>query len=224
MRHPFLPLLIAAIAAFVPFSQGAAQEGSRPTPATGDVRATAWGLEPVMEMLYERTIFNIDVLTVSIEVDPATEAALRSLVDGTPYAPSVADSLVERVMGSQAVLIRSRFHRKVSLDQFLDGMRDNLEGARKGGFLTRDELDVIVTENTRQFQLFRERGFRTDESITYRILGDRLHIVVQDPAGGILFENRAEGEVRRGALLGSYLAPDSEFRDGLVRSLFATGG
>ncbi len=223
MRHPIFALPLAAAAACFPL-RSAAQEAGASAPPPAEAHAPPWALAPVMEMLYERTIFNVDVLTVSIGVDPGTEAELRALVGGGDYEPAAADAVVARVMDSHSVLIRSRFHRDVGLDQFLGGVRDSLERARDGGYLAHDELEAVFAENVRQFQPFQERGFRSDETITYRIRGDRLDLEVRDAAGGILFENRVEGDVRRGALLGGYFAPDSDFREGLLRSLFTTGG
>jgi hypothetical protein len=222
MRHPIFALLLAAAAACLPFRSAAQEAGASPPPA--EAHATPWALAPLMEMLYERTIFNIDVLTVCIGVDPGPEAELRALVDGADYGPAAADAVVARVMDSHSVLIRSRFHRDVGLDQFLGGVRDSLERARDGGYLAHDELEAVFEENVRQFQPFHDRGFRSEETITYRIRGDRLDLEVRDANGGMLFENRVEGDVRRGALLGGYFAPDSDFREGLLRSLFATGG
>jgi len=173
-----------------------------------------------MEMLYERTIFNVDVLQLDLEFGPETTATFSELVGEQGYDGEVADQVAEAAMASRDVLVRSRFLRDVRLDQFLDRMRDNLRNAREQGLLSSEEEATITRESREQYAVLDGRGIREGETMWYRIRGDSLHVAFETADGEILVEERPVGPSRRMAVLGGYLAEGSDFREKLVRSLF----
>lgn len=189
-------------------------------PAPVDTTGVGDGAFARMGMLYERTIFNVDVLRLDLEFGPETTATFSDLVRDRSYDDEVADRVVEAALQARDVLVRSRFLRDVSLDQFMDGLRDNLENAREQGLLTADEEATIARETREQYAVLADRGIRKGETMWYRIRGDSLHVAFETLEGEILIEDHPVGPERRMAVLGGYLAPGSDFRDKLVRSLF----
>lgn len=205
----------ALVAALVCAAPGRAQPPAPPVDTTG----LASGPFATMEMLYERTIFGIDVLRLRIRFGPGTAADLRARVDGRPWSDALADSVAAVALRARNVLVSSRFQRDVGLDRFLESLNDQLRNARERGLLTAAEVEEIEGDTRAQYAPLRDRGIREDDIMWYRIRDDRLHVVVQSADGVVLVEERVEGPERRMAVLAGYFARGSDFRDDLVRSL-----
>jgi hypothetical protein len=193
-----------------------AQDRDAPVNTTG----LAEGPFSSMDMLYERTIFNVDVLSLHMAFGPETAATFTELVGDGDYDGDTAERVAEAALASRDVLVRSRFLRDVSLDQFMDGLRDNLRRAREDGLLTPEQEETIRQETQAQYSILEGRGIREGETMWYRIRGDSLHVALEAVDGEILLEDRPVGPERRLAVLGGYLAAGSDFREKLVRSLF----
>lgn len=189
--------------------------GSAVAQAPVDTTGLGSGTFASMEMLYERTFLRIDVLRLHVRVGPQTTARLESLA----AAAASGDSLAAAVMSAGNVLVRSRFLRNVSFAQFIDGLRTNLDHARRADFIDQGEFDRIMTDVVAQYAPIRERGIRNGDAMWYRIRNDSLHVVMVDTAGSILVEERLVGPERRRAVLGGYFAPGSDFRAPLIRSI-----
>jgi hypothetical protein len=168
-----------------------------------------------MQMLYERTFLRVDVLRLHVRVGPETTARLQSLT----AAGASGDSLAAAVMQAGNVLVRSRFLRNVSFDQFIDGLQTNLDHARRARFIDRSEFERIMTDVVSQYAPIRQRGIRNGDAMWYRIRNDSLHVVMVDSDGSILVEENPVGPERRLAVLGGYFAPGSDFRAPLLRSI-----
>lgn len=201
------------------------------TPADGPVPLDGLASGPfsTLEMLYERTIFNIDILELLIVVDPETAAALEKLAagrddDGDAPGPRLAKEMVHAVLGAGDVAIQTRFRRGVGLGQFLDGMAESLGHAVADSLLAPADAEAIVAENREHFGALADRGFLEDDVLWYRIRGDSLEMAVQDADDEVLLEDARGGTVRREALLGGYLARGSQFREDLLASLFRQDG
>lgn len=194
--------------------------GQSPAPAQIDTAGLAEGPFGTMAMLYERTIFNVDVLQLEVGFDAETARTFSSLIEGHSYDDALAEQVVEAALVAPDVLVRTQFLRDVSLDQFLGGMRDNLRNARENGYLTPEQERLIAQETTVGYATLEERGIRKDEVMWYRIRGDTLHVALVALDGEVLVEDRPVGPERRMAVLGGYLAPGSDFREDLIRSLF----
>lgn len=211
---PLALLLLATLTAAPVLAQAPA--GPPPVDTTG----LADGPYATMEMLYERTIFNVDVLTLTLRFGEETAAELRRLVEGRSYGDALADTVARVALDAHDVLVRTRFERGVSLEQFLDGLRDSLERAREAGLITDEEHRTILGDVDVQYEPLAEDGIEEGEIMWYRIRGDSLHVAFQALDGGVPVEERPVGEERRLGVLGGYLAPGSDFREKLIRSLF----
>jgi hypothetical protein len=75
----------------------------------------------------------------------------------------------------------------------------------------------------RWFAFLKERRILNGDQIHYRVRGDTLRTVYLSVDGERALDQTDVGAERRLAVLGSYLAPESSFRKGLIKSLFRTG-
>lgn len=178
-------------------------------------------LPGVLEMVYRRTLFRIDIMRLSVRVDSAADRRIRAVTEGREYGDALADSVAAAVLAADRLLVETRLLRDVTLDQFMDGMADNLDRARDDGLLTPEERDAVYLETGERFLPFREGGLPKSWSVRYDIRGDAVAMSVRDAEGHVRLESRSTGRARRVAVLGSYLAPSSDFREDLLRSAFS---
>lgn len=233
LPHPvarLLTLLLLAVALCTgPWVPAAGAIGfarvSRAAMQTADVPVDTSGLGSgpyaTMETLYERTIFRVNVLRLTLQFGPATTEELERLVAGRGYDAPLAESVAVAALEARDVLVRSRFLRDVSLDQYLEGIRENLGDARDAGILAAPEHEAILADMEDHYEPLRARGILSGDTMWYRVRGDRLQVSLQAEDGSIPMELTAQGSEHRRAVLGGYLAPASRFRDPLIRSLFA---
>ena len=88
-----------------------------------------------MQTLLEKTIFKVDVLTLDVWFGSETAHRLERLVTSRRYSESLADSIAVVAIDARDAWARLRFKRHVSLDQFLNGIRQNLTRARQAGII-----------------------------------------------------------------------------------------
>ena len=189
-----------------------------------DTAGLATGPFSAMEMLYEATIFNVDVFTLRIRLDDGTRDRLQATARERDWSDALEDEMAQAVMEARDALVSSVFHRDVGLDRFLDGMGDNIRKAREAGLITREEEARILADSGEQFAPLRERGIREGDTFRYRVRGDSLRVVFQDRDGSPLGSAVRVGPERRISLLASYMAPGSEFREKLLRPLVESQG
>lgn len=214
-----------ALAAGVVLSDRAgALEGSVDSdPPVDSVEVCADG-DTRMHTLLEKTLFQVDVLTLEVCFGPETDARLDSLVTGRGYSEALADSVARVALQATDVRARIEFLRGVGLDRFLDGIRENLGKAREAGIVTGEEYDTIASGLPRWYAFLEERGIREGDVMGYRIRGDTLRTTFRGVSGDTLLDQTDVGASRRLSVLGGYFAPGSDFREGLVRSLLEREG
>lgn len=205
-------LLLAAHAA-------RAQPGGAPLPL--DTASLAAGPYARMWMLWEKTIFKVDVLTAEVRVGPETAGRLEALAAGQAYSGRLADSLAAAVLDARDAFVRVEFQRNVSLGKFVDGVRANVRRVRDAGLITGEDYETISRGLPRWFGFLAEREIRDGDRILYRIRGDTLRTLFWSAAGEIALDQTDVGPERRIAVLGSYFVRGSDFRDGLLRSLWS---
>lgn len=186
-----------------------------------------------MSMLLERTIFQVDVLTLDIRLGTEAEARLdRLLGDGNAQTEDeragaaaegrdeadLPDSVAAVALDAREVLARLEFHRDVDLERFLGGIRDNLRRARAAGIVAADSYESISEDLPGWYSFLKDRGLRSGDRMFQRIRGDTLRTVYVTEDGETLLDQVDVGPERRLAVLGGYFAPGSEFREGLVES------
>jgi hypothetical protein len=175
-----------------------------------------------MRMLFERTIFNVDVLTLDICFDAPTAAGIAEHArDGRTDAGD--DAIAAVAIAAMTALGRIEFRRNVSLGQFLGGIRDEQRKAVRAGLLADSTYRLIGDSLPVWFHFLDERGIRTDDQIVYVFRSDSLRTVYRDRDGRVLLDRIDVGEQRRTSVIATWLAPGSDFREPLLRSLDPDG-
>lgn len=203
--------------------------GSLPSPSAAqapalDTTSLASGRYASMRTLLEKTIFRVDVLTLDLRFDHETAQRVESLARGRRHSQALADSIADVALHSQDAFAQIEFQRDVSLRQFVDGIRENMRRAQKTGIISRQAYDAISEGLPRWFAFLEKRRIQKGDRVLYRIRGDTLRTIFQAGDGALLLDQTDVGPERRLAVLGSYFAPKSDFRDGLVKSLFENEG
>lgn len=173
-----------------------------------------------MHALLEKTIFKVDVLTLDIQFGLETAHRLATLVDGRPRSRLLADSIAALALDAHDVWARIRFKRHVSVGQFLDAIRKNLRRAREAGIIDSVTHHDVLTSLPGWYAFLRGAGIRDGDEMMYRIRGDTLRTIYRDEGGGIRLDQTDIGAGRRLSVMGGYFAPHSDFREGLIDSLF----
>ena len=176
-----------------------------------------------MRTLLEKTIFKVDVLLLEIRLGEEDAGRIERLISGRRYSEELADAIAEIGINSRDAYARIEFVRDISLEQFVDGVRDDLGRARDAGVIDQADFEMISEGIPRWFDFLKDRGIRNGDQIHYRIRGDTLRTVYLGVDGEMALDQTDVGPERRLAVLGSYLAPESGFREGLIKSLFRTG-
>lgn len=189
-------------------------------PSPVDTTNLGSGVNARMHMLLEKTIFQVDVLTLDVRLGPSETARLDSMLAGREFSADLADSVAAVALGSRNVWALIDFQRGVSLDQFLGGVQDNLRHAEKAGIVTPEEYASIAASLPRWYFFLEDRRIRAGDQMFYRIRGDTLRTVFRSADGDNLLDQVDVGPERRLSVLGGYFAPNSDFRERLVKSLF----
>jgi len=173
--------------------------------------------------LLERTIFQVNVVRLTVRYDSATAARISDVVEGRDYSSSLADSVSAAVLGARRVNAYVQFVRDIGLDRFLSSVRDNMAKARDAGMLADSAFRRFEGELPGWYSELEGRGVLDGDVTEYQIRGDSLRVVYRSAAGDTLISRTDVGEQHRRAVLGGYLAPGVDFREGLIRSLLRGG-
>lgn len=185
-----------------------------------DTASLAHGPSARACMLMERTIFQVDVLTLDLRFGPETAERLqRQLERGAPR-----DSLARTAMESRNVFARLEFLRDLGMDRFLDGVRADLRTTVRAGLIDQETFEEVSTGLPRWYGFLEERGVREGDQVLYRIRGDTLVSGYRSAQGEMLLQQTDVGPERRLSVLGSYLGEGSSFRERLLDSLMDRDG
>ena len=215
-RHLPWRLVACGLASLVTASAAAAQ--SPGNSSDGDPAALADGVH--MHMLLEKTIFKVDVLTVDVWLGEADGRRIEKLTAADRDSRQLADSVAEIAIHSQDAAVRLEFIRdNVSLEQFVDGIRDDLKKVPRAGVIDQADYEQIASSLPVWFEFLADRKIRTGDQILYRISGDTLRTRYVGYDGQLLLDQVDVGQPNRLSLMGSYFVPGSSFREKLIRSL-----
>ncbi|HUV13011.1 MAG TPA: hypothetical protein VMY18_05155 [Acidobacteriota bacterium] len=174
-----------------------------------------------MSMLYERTFLRVDVMTLEIYFGPDEASQIERLAAGTQLTPALADSIADIALQAQNAEIHVQFKRDFSKNRFVKRARENAERALKAGLIKQLFYKEICDQLPIWYSFMNGRGILEGDEMFHQIKGDTLRSVYRGTDGKILMDQTQFGEQRRLALLGSYLVRNSDFRQGLIESLFA---
>ena len=217
-------LLLFASAA-VP-SAVSAQTDAPEVPAAGGVpdplESVGLGEGPYeeMEALLEVTIFNIDVLTLTVRVGPETGARLAALAEGhSEYSEALADSVALVMLGAEDAWARQVFLRDVGLGRLTGGMRETAEKAAEAGYISQGYASSFAAALPEWFGFLEERGALEGDAIYFRIRGDEVKTTYRTVDGRVLLDDMTLDRESRLGSIPSFFAPDTRFRRRLVESL-----
>jgi len=210
-RTALLGLLVLAS---LPIQAGASPAAPQPAAELGKGRYSR------MKMRLEKTVLKIDVLDLEIRVDQDTADALESIVKGKTYSKKLEKEIVDTVLRATDVLAGIRFLRDVTFSQYVEGGQDSARRAYDEKLISQAEYVRVRDGLARWFAPLKKRGIVKGDRFGYRGRPLGLQTLVHDAAGEKLLELSQEGPLPRHTMLASYLAPGSDFREPLVRSLF----
>jgi len=165
-----------------------------------------------MGMVFKKTIIGVDVLRLDVEVDTACVKNLAKV-------RSNPDSVATCVMESPEAWAHMRFLRSVSQGKFFGGIRSNLAKARQAGFITAEHEKRVSAQLPEWYGFLAKRGVKKGDVLVYWMRGTVMKTTYYDPKGTVLFNFTQENPEARAGVLGSYFAPGSDFREGLIKSL-----
>lgn len=184
-----------------------------------DTTSLARGRYSEASTLLEKTIFRIDVARLRVRFGTETAGALEALLAGRRASEALADTAVSLAVGSRDAWASLRFERDVGFDRFLDGVRGSVEAALRAGLIDSDFAGSLVASFPTWYGSLESRGVREGDVMMYRIRGDTLRTVFQTFDGRVMVNQVDVAPQARVAVLGGFLSPGSDFREGLLRSL-----
>lgn len=205
-------------------AQGSASPPSPEIRPPLDTASLATGPYSTLSTLYEKTIFQVDAARVHIRFGPETASRLRALVAGEPRTDALADSAARIAIRAPDAFAEIELEHGLSLDDYLEITRENMDRAREAGFLTTEEVARISRGLPDWYAPLRDRGMKEGDRLLYRIRGDSLRTVLVIREGRKVIDLVHHGPERGRAVLGGFLAPGTDFRKGLLTSLFDREG
>jgi hypothetical protein len=190
-------------------------------PVRGQIATDTAGLGGTygtLQMLLEKTFLQVDVLELEIRVDPVTAAQVE---DGLAVNSENADeeAIASALIAAPQVWARLTFKRDVGVDRLIQEIRNSMRKAVQAGLLDPAGYDIISASLPEWYAPVRERGIRNGDGQYYRIRGDTLRTTFVGRDGAQYIDETATSPTNRRALLTSWFAPGSDFRDELLASL-----
>lgn len=184
-----------------------------------DDGSLASGKYSSMRMLLEKTMLKVDVALIDMRVDKATQEKFTKEAAGKGYDSALEGKLAGIAMGADNAVIQLKFVRDVSLNQWIDGVRESLDKAKSAGLIT-GTLAKQVSEGLPQwFKAQESRGFKTGDRILYRVGPDFLRTVTVTSGGNVIVDRTDQGVEKANMVLATYFAPGTDYRELMLRSL-----
>lgn len=198
---------------FVPLAHASAPV---PSLASGDL---ASGPYSKMHMLLEKTILNVDVVTVDVRVDAKAQAEFVKLAQGKKIDGSVEEQLAKAAMATDNAVVQMKFERDVSLSQWFDQVGASLDKAVKAGYITAARKGQVMSALPQWFAPVKDRGFKEGDKVLYRIRPDSLRTVLVTVDGKTAVDQTDKTGDSSKVLFAGYFAPGADMRQPLLRSL-----
>lgn len=173
-----------------------------------------------MHMLLEKTLLAVDVLTVDVRFGPEIGKRLSELASGKSYTKELGKQAADIAIKADDALVQLKFVRDVSLDQWMDGVFENLQQARDAGLISADAQSKVKAGLPGWFRALKDRGYKTGDRVLYRVHADSLRTVVVASNGDVLVDFTDNDKNAGDVVMANYFAPKSDFRDLLLQSLF----
>lgn len=172
-----------------------------------------------MSMLLEKTFLKVDVLELEIRTDSVTSAGIAAALDGGDGDGAARAEIARLVVNAPELWARMTFERDVGVERLIQEIRNSMRKAVEAGMLEARAFDVISGSLPEWYASLGERGVRDGDAQYYRISGDTLRTMYIGRDGETYIDATATTPANRTALLASWFAPGSDFRDKLLASL-----
>ena len=123
-------------------------------------------------------------------------------------------------MKSEDAKVTLKFERDVSLSQWFDAVFENLDQAQKHGLVRADTKNKVKSKLKKEFAKLDDRGYEENDKVIYRVKANSLQVTAVSASGQTLVDFTDTEKTAPGVVLASYLAPGSDFRIPLLKSLF----
>lgn len=208
----FAPLAVTA-SLQAPGDTSSPQVMTHDDPVSRDAPPFANGT--TLQTVLEKTFLGVNVLRLEVHVDQATGATIRS----TPAGPTHSDAMTAAILEAPEAYVRMEFLRSVSQSKFFGGIRRNLSKAREAGLISGDHEERVKAQLPKWYDFLAKRGVKKGDVLVYWIRGTVMKTTYYAADSKILFNYTQEDPEARHGVLGSYFAPGSDFREGLIKSL-----
>jgi hypothetical protein len=192
-----------------------------PLPATegGDLGT---GPFATMHMLLQKTVLNVNVATIDVRFDKATQGRFAQIATGKAYSPDLGHQLALAAIEARHAVVEMKFKRDIPLNRWIGVVKDNLEQARKAGLITREVEQRVGGSLPDWFGALKDRGYEKEDRLIYAVMPDSVRSVVVSKGGQVYVDRIDPGHEGRRVVLGSYFATGSEFREPLLKSMFGS--
>jgi hypothetical protein len=181
----------------------------------------AQGPHSAMHMLLEKTVFNVDVLTVDVRVGRQVHRRLVDVIGTNQrYSEQLGERLAKVALDADDALVEVGYLRDISFKQWTEGVIENLDHAEAAKLITKEIRQRVQERVPVAFAAIKERGYQQGDRLLYRVRADSVRMVVVSEKGTIYVDTTDMGKDAPRAVMASYFAPRSDFREPLLRSLF----
>lgn len=172
-----------------------------------------------MHMLLEKTFLKVDVATIDIRFDKPSQAKFNAIAGGKSYSKALASELAKVAIAADNAVVQLKFKRDVSLDQWIDSVRESLEKAARAGLISGDLRQRVSSGLPTWFAAIKDRGFEEGDRVMYGVQPDALRTVMITHDGKVLVNRTDKGADKRRLVMATYFAPDTDYREPLLKSL-----
>jgi hypothetical protein len=172
-----------------------------------------------MHMLLKKFLF--EVADIDVRVDKPTQAKLAGLAKGKSYSHELDSPLASVAFSAQRAVVQMRYKRDIPFNRWVGVLRDNLELARKAGLISADVERRIGDQMPGRLAAIKDRGYEKDDRLIYSVTPDAVQTTVVSKSGQVLANLVEKDQGARRAVMGCFFAPRSDYRELLLRSLFA---
>ncbi len=179
----------------------------------------AEGPYSLAHMLLEKTFLKVDVLTLDVRFSKESQAKISELANGKTYSPVLAQQIAPIAIKAERAVAQMKFIRDVSLDKWMDVLRENIGQARSAGLISAGLQKKVSDNLPKTFAPLKDRGYLKGDRLLYEVRPDSLRSAVVGADGKVFVDSTIrEGDVAR-VVMAAFFAPESEFRTPLLRSL-----
>lgn len=174
-----------------------------------------------MHMLLEKTVLAVDVLTVDVRVDKPTQEKIAALAAGKAYSDDLGRQIADVAIKAPNAVVQLEFKRDVPLNSWLAEVRRNLQQARAAGLISAALEKKVSDGLPGTFKAIQDRGYKKGDRLLYRVKPGSVRTVVVGPDHVTAFIDSTDTSADvRTVVMASYMAPGSDFRVPLLKSLF----